>query len=59
MSILTKKEKEEIISRSTYWNEVARRENSSTILWTELNKIARTLGVRILWILEDYSKKEK
>jgi hypothetical protein len=59
MNILTKEERNEIISCSVYWNEVKNRENQGGILFDELQSMYRKLGVKLLWILEAYAKKEE
>ena len=50
----------EILSRATYWNEVVKRPSGGTtnvneVLWSELREVVQSLGLSVLWILEDYA----
>ena len=59
MPILNESEINGIRSCARYWNEVKERENSTEILQQELTDMIDRLGIRILWILEDYIKEDK
>lgn len=60
INILSKENASEIISRSTYWDEVVKREQDvDMILRMELREVIQSLGIKILWVLKEYAKECK
>lgn len=59
--ILNKEEIYRILSCAEYWNEVNNRDGGGStdigsVLRMELADVVRSLGLKVLWILEEYAK---
>lgn len=56
--LLTEREVAGVLSCNIYWEEVSRRKNQSP-LWRELDDLVERIGVKILFIVADYAKRQK
>lgn len=56
--ILTEEEVAAIKSMAIYWNEVKEREDTSPLFY-ETRQLINMLGTRLLFIVEDYAKRQK
>lgn len=59
MDMMDREEIEITLKKSKYWNKAVMRGNQGRILKEELMREVKRLGVSILFILEDYAKREK
>ena len=58
--VLNEKQLKEILGRAQYWNEVIKREGPVLpILQSELREVIDSLGIKVLWVLEEYANECK
>lgn len=58
--ILSKEKVDEVLSRANYWNEVNKRSSGvDEILYSELRDVVGSLGLSVLWVLEEYAKEAR
>lgn len=59
--VISQEKIDEILSRSVYWDEIVKREESNVgaMLWHEMVEITHSLGIDTLWILKEYAKEYK